>query len=165
MSLGAEGFDTFFAANYRMVVGTVDLAVGNRDMAEDAVQDAFAGAFARWRRVGAMERPAGWVYVTALRAARRTQRRAHRAPSPARRESVDAIDDEAGAHVLAESSLMALPTRERTATVLFYIADLTVAEIASAMGCRAGTVKATLHHARNHMRDSLDSDHEKGECR
>jgi len=42
--------------------------------------------------------------------------------------------------------------------VLRYFADLALADIADAMGCAVGTVKATLHQALNAMRLELDEE-------
>jgi RNA polymerase sigma factor (sigma-70 family) len=44
-----------------------------------------------------------------------------------------------------------LPARPRTAVVLRYVADLTEAEVAEAMGVAPGTVAATLSNARRRL--------------
>ncbi len=41
------------------------------------------------------------------------------------------------------------------AVELHYFLDLPVAEVATAMGCSTGTVKATLSHARSHLHRDL----------
>ena len=43
----------------------------------------------------------------------------------------------------------------RTAAVLYYFNDLTIEEVASAMGCRPGTVKSRLYTARHRLRHAL----------
>jgi predicted RNA polymerase sigma factor len=43
--------------------------VGDFQVAEDAVQDAFEAALAAWRRDGVPEKPAAWIMVTARRRA------------------------------------------------------------------------------------------------
>ena len=45
------------------------------------------------------------------------------------------------------AALRLLPAKQRQATVLFYLADLPVDEIAASMGVSAGTVKSWLHRA------------------
>ena len=40
--------------------------------------------------------------------------------------------------------------------MLRYLADLPLADVADAMGCATGTVKATLHQAMQSMRIELD---------
>jgi RNA polymerase sigma-70 factor (ECF subfamily) len=45
-------------------------------------------------------------------------------------------------------SIRALPRRQQEAVVLHYVADLPVSEVAAAMRCGEGTVKAHLSRAR-----------------
>ena len=51
-----------------------------------------------------------------------------------------------------QNALGRLADRQRCALVLRFYADLSVAEIAAAMGCAEGTVKATLHQALQRLR-------------
>ena len=53
-------------------------------------------------------------------------------------------------------AIATLPARQRQAVVLRYLADLPIADIADAMGCATGTVRATLHQAMQSMRVELD---------
>src|SRR5947208_414803 len=46
-------------------------AVSRRAVAEDALDEAFEKAFARWELVQSMRSPNGWVYRVAVNAARR----------------------------------------------------------------------------------------------
>jgi len=48
-----------------------------------------------------------------------------------------------------------LPERQREAVVLRYFEDLSVEQTADAMGCAAGTVKATVHQAVRTLRRKL----------
>jgi RNA polymerase sigma-70 factor, ECF subfamily len=50
----------------------------------------------------------------------------------------------------------ALPRRQREAVTLHYLVDLPVAQVARLMGCREGTVKAHLAHARKALRAQLE---------
>ena len=52
-------------------------------------------------------------------------------------------------------AVAALPTRMRAAVCLHYLADLSVADVADALGISAGTVKSSLHDARQRLRVSL----------
>jgi len=70
--------------------------------------------------------------------------RAGRAPAPER----------ARAAAVAEA-LEDVPGPPGEAARLFYLAGLSIAEIASARGCPAGTVKRRLHHARAQVREAL----------
>ena len=55
-------------------------------------------------------------------------------------------------------AIATLPARQREAVVLRYLADLSVKDVAEAMGCAVGTVKATLNHALRTLRVELEED-------
>jgi RNA polymerase sigma factor (sigma-70 family) len=54
-----------------------------------------------------------------------------------------------------ERALRMLPRRERLAVALYYFVGLGITETAAVMSVSAGTVKATLHHARSRLRNHL----------
>jgi RNA polymerase sigma-70 factor (ECF subfamily) len=152
------GFDTFFHAHHARVVQVLALGWGAH-AAEDAAQEAFARALQRWNRVRAMDRPDGWVYVTAVNVLRRR----HGAGANER-----AIDDRAAPHrdaadgvatrVLVRDALALLPPRQRQVVVLRYLADFSTADVAAAMGCAEGTVKSALSQALRSLRVDLEED-------
>lgn len=51
--------------------------------------------------------------------------------------------------------VMDLPTQQRAATYLVYWSDCSIAETATLMGVREGTVKRYLHDARRNLRKTL----------
>jgi hypothetical protein len=57
--------------------------------------------------------------------------------------------------VSVRDALDVLAPRQRVASVLRYLGDLQVAEVAKAMGCSEGTAKATLHTALAKLRTHL----------
>jgi RNA polymerase sigma factor (sigma-70 family) len=149
-------FDDFFDEEYEPVVRALTLVFDDRHRAEDLAQFAFARAYRDWRRVSAMDRPVGWVYVVALNRGRRELRRAH---PEQELETLAGIADPAATVATAltvQAALETLTTRQRAAIVLRYGSDLSLAEVASAMGCALGTVKATLHQALRRLRIELD---------
>ena len=123
---------------------------GDRETAEDATQEAFARALARWRRLRGRPWAAGWVATTALNAARRAMRRRRADPSPPVTERD--LDETADLWV----AIGRLPRRQQEAVVLFYVTDLTLAGVAAAMGCAEGTAKAHLSRGRAALRVSLE---------
>ena len=148
-------FEAFFSAHHQSVVRALTLALADRARAEDAAQDAFAKAYRQWKRVAMMDRPVAWVYVVALNGARKELRRDGAAPVP---ELVGPAPDLAAAaavKVSVRDALDVLAPRQRVAVVLRYLGDLTVAEVATAMGCSEGTAKATLHTALAKLRNHL----------
>src|SRR5262245_30012722 len=121
-------YEREFPAVYR----AVRLFCGDAAVAEDATQEAFARALARWRRIGSQPWTAGWVTTTALNVARRSLRRR---PTPAPDAAPDR-DRDAELDLVAE--VRRLPSRQQEAVALHYLLDLAVADVAAAMGCDPG---------------------------
>jgi RNA polymerase sigma-70 factor (ECF subfamily) len=153
-----QDFQGFLLAHYEPVRRAIALALGDLQRAEDVTQEAFARAYRRWASVSVMERPVAWVYVVAMNQARRDLRREHR---PAETVPTEPTGDVAGTvaiGVTLDTALKALAPRQRAAVVLRYLADLSTAQVADAMGCAEGTVKSTLHTALSHLRIELEED-------
>ena len=151
----ASDFDEFFLENYAGVCRAVWLALGPQSDPEDATQEAFARAYRKWGTVSSLDRPGTWVYVVAVREASRQMRRNARARSDQSIENayVDKIS-EVESRLDLLPILNGLPQRQRIAIVLRFYADLPLKDIAKAMGCREGTVKATIHSALSKLRGS-----------
>jgi RNA polymerase sigma-70 factor (ECF subfamily) len=148
--MDAQEFDDFYAASFRRLVHQVHAMVGDRDEAQDCVQEAFVRAWSHRRQLDKAHSPEAWVRTTAYRLAvsrwRRTVR-ARRSPdralqplsqSPAPREDRVALVD----------ALRRLPEVQRRALVLHHLCDLPVAAVAAETGVPAGTVKARLSRGR-----------------
>jgi RNA polymerase sigma-70 factor (ECF subfamily) len=139
------------------LVGTVAAIAGDRDLAADAVDEAFVRAFARRDRVERMEAPAAWILTVAVNVARRRgsrttrRRRAEEAAASARPNWIEPHDPR---HDLW-TAVANLPERERTAVALRYLGDLTEPQIGRVMGIAPGTVGATLTSARRKLADAL----------
>lgn len=147
-------FEAFFSDQYDEVRRALTVAFGDARLAEECAQEAFVRAFVRWRRVRRMESPAGWVYVVATNVARR------RRPWPTDAEAASVVDGADLADAVVNRASIArgiaqLPHRQRIAVVLRYLADLPIADVATAMGCAQGTVKSTLHTALARLRVTL----------
>lgn len=144
-----EDFDDFYAANYADLVVQIYAYFGDRQEAQDVVQEAFTRALARWRRLSGYEDPGAWVRRVAWNLAtsrwRRT-RTALRHLAGFRAEPV--VEGPSPDRVALVEALAALPATLRRAMVLHYLADLPVAEIAAREGVAEGTVKSWLHRGR-----------------
>ncbi|MCU1457528.1 MAG: subfamily polymerase sigma-24 subunit [Actinomycetia bacterium] len=151
-------FEAFFEHEYGAVLRTVALAIGDHPRAEEATQEAFARAFRKWRTVSEMTRPAAWVHVVAMNAERSRLRRASRISTAGPSEAVGAVDPAPAvvARVVVAQLLDRLPPRQRAAIVLRYLGELTIPEVARALGCAEGTVKSALHDALRNLRVELE---------
>ncbi|MCP3855985.1 MAG: RNA polymerase sigma factor, partial [Actinomycetia bacterium] len=59
-------FEDFYVENHDRVARALALTLGNRSLAFDATDEAFARAWSRWASVSAHVNPAGWVCRVAL---------------------------------------------------------------------------------------------------
>jgi RNA polymerase sigma-70 factor (ECF subfamily) len=150
-------FEIFYEANYDVVRRSLSAAFGDPVLAEEAVQEAFARAYVHWPRVDRMDRPAGWVYVVAVRFGLKQQRRSHTAETD---EHADDIADGVVTQEVVRAAIDRLPARQRIAIVLRYLVDLPLEDVASAMDCALGTVKSTLHTALARLQVELDEESE-----
>jgi RNA polymerase sigma-70 factor, ECF subfamily len=158
--MAGRGFDEFYATHFDDLARTLTVALADRDAAEEAAQEALTRALRRWRHVRTLDRPAAWLYVVAMNHVRDRWRREKREPRTDAPADSTALDP-SGAVTTAVSvrdAIKTLPARQREAVVLRYLADLPVADVAEAMGCAVGTVKATLHQALQSMRVELEED-------
>ena len=146
---GEFGFDEFYAASFRRLVGQVYAMTGNLAEAEDAVQEAFARAWQRWNRVGDYGDPEAWVRTVAYRISvsswRKTKSRlvAHRGHE-ADRELPGLNPD----HLALVSGLRRISADQRRAIVLHHLVGLTIGEIAEETSASTGTVKSRLARGR-----------------
>jgi RNA polymerase sigma-70 factor (sigma-E family) len=136
-------------------VGLIRLAVimlGDRQAAEDVVQEAFCGLYRRWEHLTDTGKALGYVRSATLNGCRselrsriRNERRAPaRDGEPASPESVALLGEE---HREVLAALRRLPGRQREALVLRFYLELTEPQIAAAMSISQGTVRSTTSRA------------------
>jgi RNA polymerase sigma-70 factor (ECF subfamily) len=140
---------------YAPLAGWVASLVNDRDAAHDIASEAFTRMMTRWGRVND---PKGFLYVTATNLARDLWRREQRDRRlNARLQMVTPVSTEPD-----DGSLRALvdklDERMRTPVLLFYYADLPLAEVARALNKPEGTVKRTLSDARHVLHAWLETD-------
>jgi RNA polymerase sigma factor (sigma-70 family) len=146
---GDADFERLYKTESEAVFHTVFLLCGDRALAQDATQEAFARAFERWGRLRDRPWVGGWVTSTAVNAARRSLRR-RPVPLAAKQGELDL--DEA---LDLWRSVRSLPLRQQQAVILRYRLDLPVEQVAGAMGCDAGTVRNHLAKARSRLRAEI----------
>lgn len=145
-------FAEFYRAEFPQVYRALHLVTSDRQASFDLAQEAFARAYARWRRLAREDWAGGWVMTTALNLAKRrvpetaapgAAERAH-AAAP----GVDRLD--------LVRALRLLPFRQRQALVLHYVGDLHPRAVARVMDVSEGTVKAHLAQGRAALRKKLE---------
>jgi RNA polymerase sigma-70 factor, ECF subfamily len=142
-------FDTFYASTATQLVTQVYFMVGDRAEAEDAVQEAYARAWQRWRRVASYDDPAAWVRTVAYRIAVSSWRRArNRWAAHVRSESSTPAPELSPDTVALVAALRRISSSQRRAIVLHHLAGLTVREVARETGASESAVKAQLSRGR-----------------
>jgi RNA polymerase sigma-70 factor (sigma-E family) len=153
-------YDEVYAALWPRLVRTAYAVSGDRGLAEDAVQTAFAKAYRSWRRIARMAAPDAYLrrmVVNEVLSDRRLARRRHEVSSaePPERPTAGIADDPL-AHDAMWRAVSTLPPRQRAVLVLRYYEDLSEQQIAEALGCRPGTVKSQASAALASLRTRLD---------
>jgi RNA polymerase sigma-70 factor (ECF subfamily) len=141
-------------AEYARLVGAVSLVTDSPQLAEEAVQEAFARAWERTQRGHRFDHLAGWVATVALNQARSGRRRRaseRRTIERLAAASVVEIDDGAEVAMVVRSAVDGLPGRQRDAVVLYYLLDIDVATTADLLRISEGTVKTALARARQKL--------------
>lgn len=153
-------FTDFYERHAARIVRTVALVVRDAALAEDAVAEAFARAWARWSQVSTADRPDAWVTRVAINEchSRFRRRRVERRKAHAVAQPDEALGPEPPASDLWQA-VARLPEQERTLIALRYIADLRQAEIAEVMGIPTGTVASGLNRGRRRLGIDLGPDH------
>lgn len=154
----APGFETFYAAEYRSVVGLGYVLTGSQWVAEDLAQQAFTEAHRRWDTIGTYDDPGAWVRrVMVNRSTSRFRRLTSETKALARigsRRAETVEPTERTTEVWA--AVRRLPRRQAQTIALFYWEDLSLSQIADLLECSTETVKTHLKRARASLADTLD---------
>lgn len=149
-------FEAFFVESYGGLLRTLTVIIGDSELAADALQDAYQKAYVRWGKIRRYDAPAAWVRHVAVNRCRdlirsndRRLRNEERAAAPDH-----VIDPEMDDSLI--SLLKPLPERQRTAMALYYLEELSVEQVADAMGISSGAVKYHLNQGREKLRPILE---------
>jgi RNA polymerase sigma-70 factor (sigma-E family) len=137
------GFEDFVRAQASALFRSAYLLVGNRQEAEDLLQEALERTYRRWERTS-IDHPTAYVRRTMANLA--TNRRRRRQPltvALTTDHDTAAADETENVHQRTAllRALDRLPPRQRVVLVLRYWEDMTERETASSIGCSVGSVK------------------------
>lgn len=148
----------FIEADYARVVRAVTVACGDRERAEDAVQEAVVDAWAKRREVDDL---AGWVTTGALNRARSrwrslaAERRAFERLADRTRQTGPTLVETSLLDEQVARAMSALRRNQREVVALHYLLDMSVADVARRLGMAEGTAKVHLHRARHALKGAL----------
>jgi RNA polymerase sigma-70 factor (ECF subfamily) len=128
------------------------------DDAADMVQDAFVPAWRELPRLRDTGRWQSWLHSILMNRCRNALRTRKRRPhlvalDPEMVAPTEEPMRELDARWAMQDALRVLSPEERAVVVLFYLADLTLPQVASVLGVRLGTVKSRLHAALQVLRE------------
>jgi RNA polymerase sigma factor (sigma-70 family) len=144
-----EGLEQVYRQHSAKLWRALVAYTGDREIADDALAEAFAQAIGRG---SALRSPERWVWIAAFRIAAgelktRGQRAGNHEP-PASAEASEALE-------LVEA-LTRLPPKQRAVLVLHYYGDYKSREIAQIVGSTAATVRVHLSAGRKRLRALLE---------
>ncbi|HEX3235907.1 MAG TPA: RNA polymerase sigma factor [Gemmatimonadales bacterium] len=159
-----ETVDAVYRADSRRVLATLIRLLGDFDLAEEALHDAFTAAVERWPRDGVPTNPRAWLVSTGrFKAIDSLRRRARFDASLATvAEQLDADASAPGDETVEDDQLRliftcchpALPPDGQIALTLREVCGLTTEEIAHAFLTTPPTVAQRIVRAKNKIRDA-----------
>ncbi len=162
-----ETVDAVYRADSRRVLATLIRLLGDFDLAEDALHDAFTAAVEHWPREGVPAHPRAWLVSTgrfkAIDGLRRRARFDASLVELARRLDADSDDSAASDEESVEDDRLrliftcchpALPPDAQIALTLREVCGLTTEEIARAFLTGASTVAQRIVRAKAKIRDT-----------
>ncbi|MGN6754385.1 MAG: RNA polymerase sigma factor [Intrasporangium sp.] len=167
MTVRSEDIARVFREEHGRCVSVLIRVLGDIDLAEDAVQDAFTVAVERWPLEGLPPSPAGWIITTARnRAIDRLRREATRAERHRQSLILHAPDDALQDHwkegpvhddrlrLIFTCAHPALAPEARVALTLRLLGGLTTEEIAKAFLVPEATMAQRIVRAKKKIRDT-----------
>jgi RNA polymerase sigma-70 factor (ECF subfamily) len=146
-----EELEVIYRRGFRRFVRVAEAVTRSRELAVDAVQEAFASVLvhrAEYRGAGPLE---AWVWRAVVNAALRSRRERMHEQLDTRLPDADTQP----ADRAVRQAIGRLPERQRLVLFLRYYADLDYRSIAAALEIEIGTVGSTLNQAQNALRGQL----------
>jgi len=153
-----QAFEALVQQYRNRVLNVAWRIVSDADAAHDVAQETFIKAYQQLPRFRGKSKFGTWLYRIAVNEARghlrARRRRQARWEKQRALEAAQPVPAEAGeqAGPIVEL-LQELPEKQRIALALFYLQELSVAEIAQAVRAPTGTVKAWLSRGRQRLRE------------
>lgn len=133
------------------------LMTGDRQLAEDVVQDVLVIAVRKWPHISRAENVDAYLRRAVVNRRNSWLRRRHHrdvaitGPPEGPAFETTSLDDA----LAVRGACAALPPRSRAAIVLRYYEDLTYEQIGDVLDCTAATARSLVHRARTQLKSHL----------
>lgn len=161
-----ENYDQLFKLAYRLT--------GNKEDAEDVLQEAFLNAYGSYARFENKSQVSTWLYRIVVNCAYKYIKKLKRLPvydvAPRfnmtkdeffeKLKTYDSVEDEVMNNYMREECLQlflkCIPSKQRIAFVLKILLDMSCEEVAQIMDISVGAVKNNVYRARLLMKENMD---------
>jgi RNA polymerase sigma-70 factor (sigma-E family) len=150
-----EAIATLFYACYPQLVATGYGVAGDWAVAEELAQEAFLRLWRRWRWLRDPEAAPAYLHRTVVNLGNSAIRRRVLERRVAAFRGGQPVEAGPEAGIELQQAIGALSPRKRACVVLRYLAGMTEAQTAQALGITPGTVKSQTHKALRQLRQQL----------
>src|SRR4051794_5155613 len=152
-------FTEFVHAVWPRLYRTAYLLLGDHPLAEDLTQSALTKPYGSWHKVSDRASAPAYARVVLVNtAASWFRRRSWRNEHPTEHLPDAGVEHDPSARTDVLDALACLAPRQRAVVVLRYYDDLSVREVAQALGISEGTVKSQTSDALTRLRACLGDD-------
>ena len=156
-----DSFDLLYQDYYLVLYRTALLILGNKEDAEDVLQDTFVSIYKNAKTLSDSEKLKPWIF-SILKNTSYTSYKKRKREFPdefildkTEKSPTYLVEDEIAEKSEIQDALMTLKEKEREVLVLYYYNDFSIEEIASICKTFQGTVKSRLHRARKNLKKEL----------
>lgn len=163
-----NAFNSLYNEYSPKALKTAYLIVGNKNIAEDIVQEAFYECYRSIRKLRKPEIFQAWFNKLLIRICWRMAAKERKTVCGSLDEGYDenvstymsVVDpfENSELNEVVRKAINKLDTPLRTTVILFYFNDMSIKEIAKVLNCMQGTVKSRLHNARKYIEKDLRKD-------
>lgn len=156
-----DSFDLLYQDYYLVLYRTALLILGNKEDAEDVLQDTFVSIYKNAKTLSDFEKLSPWIFsILKNTSYTRYKKRKREFPDEFVLDKSENSPTYLGEDDFTEKSeiqdaLMTLKEKEREVLVLYYYNDFSIEEIASICKTFQGTVKSRLYRARKNLKKEL----------
>jgi RNA polymerase sigma-70 factor (ECF subfamily) len=157
-----DAFEVIVTAAADHLYAIACLILRDRDQAADAFQETLVKAWRQLPQLRDNDRFEAWMRALLVSACADARRRQRRWTSDVRVIQIEpSVDDESNHFAdreVLERAFRRLTPDQRAVVVLHFYADLSLSEIATAIGIPPGTAKSRLYYATAALRAAIDAD-------